>query len=527
MTPGRGRSRAVEGGPHALRALALLVQLSIVASYNGLHAQCPDGSTPPCRVQPAGAAPAPSSNSVAVLYLENLSHDTTDAYLADGLTEEITDRLGAIERLQVKSRSLVRRAQGPAPGDLMTLSRTLRVRYVVEGSVRRSGARVRVSVRLVRAADGFRVWGASFDRGAMDLLAIEADIAREVATAIGGRLLPAEQATLALRPTGHPEAYDHFMRGNYYLERRTPDAGRRAIEEYDAAVRLDPVFVKALARVAHVHAIFLIRGWQYPGLGPESLLARGLALADRALRQDSGAADAWLARGALLWSVDPTLQSPKEALGRATRLDPANAEAWLTYGATLTHLGDTTAASRSLRQALAIDPALSIAMIVLADGAFIERRYEEARRWADSALAVDPGFHDGYAMRAVFRLYRGDTAGARGDAQSAIRVAAGEQNWEERVLAQLAAREGDTVRARGLIERLLADAPNAPTVNPFYARHLAAALVALGDQQRALEVLESVRPRGAHLWFFLRSPEFDAIRSHPRFERLLDESRPR
>ena len=112
----------------------------------------------------------------------------------------------------------------------------------------------------------------------MDLLAIEEDIAREVATAIGGRLLPAEQATLALRPTGHPEAYDHFMRGNYYLERRTPDAGRRAIEEYDAAVRLDPVFVKALARVAHVHAIFLIRGWQYPGLGPESLLARGLAL---------------------------------------------------------------------------------------------------------------------------------------------------------------------------------------------------------------------------------------------------------
>src|SRR5207302_7085605 len=103
--------------------------LSVGPTVRLSGAQCPDGSTPPCRVQPAGAAPAPSSNSVAVLYLDNLSHDTTDAYLADGLTEEITDRLGAIERLQVKSRSLVRRAQGPAPGDLMTLSRTLRVRY--------------------------------------------------------------------------------------------------------------------------------------------------------------------------------------------------------------------------------------------------------------------------------------------------------------------------------------------------------------------------------------------------------------
>src|SRR6266480_4910945 len=113
MTGGRGRSRAVEGGLDALRALALLVQLSIVASYNGLHAQCPDGSTPPCRATPADPGRKPvASNSVAVLYFDNLSRDTADAYLAEGLTDEIIARLGQIERLNVKSRTAVSRHRG-------------------------------------------------------------------------------------------------------------------------------------------------------------------------------------------------------------------------------------------------------------------------------------------------------------------------------------------------------------------------------------------------------------------------------
>jgi len=153
----------MKGGERAL--LVLLLTLSATAP---LSAQCPDGTPPPCR---ARAVPTPATNSVAVLYFDNLSSDTSDAYLADGLTEEITSRLGELPRLQIKrpGRDVVRRLRDTVPDYLVALGRILRVRYLVEGSVRRAGPRVRVSARLLGAGDGFRVWSADYDRAASDL----------------------------------------------------------------------------------------------------------------------------------------------------------------------------------------------------------------------------------------------------------------------------------------------------------------------------------------------------------------------
>ena len=528
MTNGRrGRSRAVEGGPGALRALTLVVPLSVVASYNGLHAQCPDGSTPPCRAARAepGRKPGVPPNSIAVLYFDNLSRDTADAYLADGLTEDIIVRLGQIERLTVKSRNAVKRFRERGAEDPAVLGQTLGVAYLVSGSVRRAGPRLRVTVQLVRAADGLQVWGDVFDRSSGDLLSIGEENARAVAAAVAGRLLPAERSLLTARPTRQPGAYDHFLRGNFYLAQRTARAEAHAAEEYEAALRLDPGFGAARGRIAYVYGFFVNRGWSYPGVSAESLLARGLALADRVLRSDSTAVDAWLARGNLLRSVDPP--RAKEAMRLATVFDPQSAEAFTFYGAMLRELGDDAAASRALLHALELDPASAITMVILAGGAFIERRYQEASRWTDSALTVDPGFHDGYAMRGLSRLYLGDIAGARADAETALRIAPGEPPLEESVLAQLEVRAGDTVAARARVDRLLTEASDRPDLNSFYGRHIAAALVALGNHERALEVLERIRPRGGRLGLFLRSPEFDALRTSPRFQRLVEESRPR
>ena len=171
MTNGRGRSRAVEGGPSALRALTLVVQLSVLASYNGLQAQCPDGSTPPCRAARAdpGRRPGVLLNSVAVLYFDNLSPDTADAYLAEGLTEELIARLGQLPRLAVKSRAAVQRFRQSGT-DPLAAARGLRVARLVTGSVRRAGDRLRVTVELVRASDGEHMWGESYDRRDADLV---------------------------------------------------------------------------------------------------------------------------------------------------------------------------------------------------------------------------------------------------------------------------------------------------------------------------------------------------------------------
>src|SRR5258705_6543448 len=161
----------------------------------------------------------PGDLSVGVLYFDNLSPDSSDAYLADGLTEEIASRLGDVRRLQVKqvSREGARRVRGTAPDYRITIGREMSVRYIVEGSVRREAGRVRVVARLVDAKTGFRSWGQTYERPAEDLLSLEDDVAKEVATSIAGELAPGERSALSDRPTARADPYEHFLRGNYYL----------------------------------------------------------------------------------------------------------------------------------------------------------------------------------------------------------------------------------------------------------------------------------------------------------------------
>ena len=509
------------------RTLFIVLQLGVLASRY-LYSQCPDGSPPPCRIQPSRAATAPAPTSVAVLYFDNLSRDTADAYLADGLTEELIARLGQIERLVVKSRNAVRRYRGAAAGDPAALGRTLGVGHLVSGSVRRSASRLRVTVELVRAASGVRLWGDQYDREDADLLAIEEDIARAVATAVAGRLLPTERATVARRPTQVPAAYERFLRGNYYLAQRSPRGVARAIEEYEAAVNLDPGFTPALGRIAFSYGVFLGWGWPYPGLPSESLLTRGLAAAEGALQQNPNISDIWMARGLLLSFRNPrTFDGVSRALERAIALNPRSAEAYHTYGVLLGFLGKDSAEFASLQRALAIEPERPVTLLQLGMSSARDGRYQEARRWLDSALAVDPGFYNAYAMRALVRVHLGEVTRARRDAENAAQLGQSEYPlWGEAALAFVEVRMGDTLTARARVERLLRQVvdPDHPTTRDGW--WLGMALVALGQQEQALDLLERVRPFGARLRDALRKPEFDPLRSHPRFERLVEESRP-
>jgi len=507
------------------RALLLVVQLGTLASWR-LSAQCPDGTPPPCRAPEARTAPTPPPNSVAVLYFDNLSPDTADAYLADGLTEEVTARLGEIQRLQIKrpNRAAVRRLRDSVP-DLAGLGRVLRVRYLVEGSVRRAGQRVRVSVHLVGTVDGFRVWGADYDRGAEDLLSLEEDIAREVATGIAGRLAPAERAVLGARPTRNPAAYHHYLRGNFYIAQRTETAMLRAIEEYEAALRLDPRLVKARARIAYTYALALDGEWRLGGLSPDSELTRGLAAVDRALALDSSDADAWMARGYLMFFRNPRdLEGAVPAFERAVALDPNNDEAYHQFGYVLWTLGQDSTAVEAFRRALAIDPGRLSTMQHLG-WLYLERRqFEVARRWLDSAIAQDPGFLLAYDPRTRLRLLLGDTTGARADAQVLQRL-----QWDPSIVdaieAIIAAQRGDTGTAAAHIATVMRQAPDTLAPSPRAGVALAAVLAAAGDPERSIILLERISP-SAYVWCHLRAPEFDTIRRDPRFERLVAALRP-
>ena len=470
-------------------------------------------------------ARGPGPSSVAVLYLDNLSRDTADAYLADGLTEEITARLGDLPRLQVKSRNSVRRAQGSSQGDVVALGRALRVHYLVEGGLRRAASGIRISVRLIRAEDGFRVWGEEYDRATTDLLELEQDVASAVATAIAGQLLPGERASLAARPPRNPTAYDHVLRGNYYVAQRTPRATERAIKEYGVAIGMDSEYVEALFRLADAYALIVDYGWDYHGLAPESVLGLGLAAADRALRKDSTSADAWLARSDLLEALHATtLEGVLEAERHAIRSDPRNPKAYFAYGWDLAFFGDDSGAVQAWHRGLAVDPDQPVSLVALAQIAFYQRRIQDALRWSDSSLAIDPGFHNGFAARGAFRLYAGDTARARADAETALRLRTGDTLFEESVLAMIDAREGDTSAARARMTRLLRR-PDLRRPTAIQATFPASALVALGEMDEALDLLERA-PRSAQLGLWLRSPYLDPLRSDARFKRLVEETRP-
>jgi len=505
------------------RVLAVAVCLASVGPRNVL-AQCPDGSPPPCR---SAVRPPPPPTSVAVLYFDNASHDSNDVFLADGLTEAVIAQLGQVERLSVMSRSAVRRFRSGGIPEPSAIARTLNVAYLVTGSVQRSGHRLRVSIDLARAKTGVRMWGDQFIQSDESLFVLQDDIARRVAEGVAGRLLASERRSVtATRVTRNPEAYEHFLRGNYYLAQRTSTGMVRATTEYRRATALDSAFVSALARVGLAYALRLQYSWDSAGApAADSLLTQGLIAADQALKRDSLNSDAWLARGYLLQFKNPrTWDGVVAAFQRAVLLDSTNAEAWQQLGDAGTMMADESTAVIGIRRAMAIDPARPVTL----------RRYSrlvlspESGRLLDSAIAVDPGFLLTYYSRGLTRFDAGDTTGARIDLES-VKCTACPADMRPRFVGLRAAAlqwTGDTNEARLEAERVLSWLRPIGSLSTGAAIPLAWYFDAVDDTNRVLDLLERIEPRGVDLWQNLINDPFKTVANNPRFQRVLNDARP-
>lgn len=486
--------------------------------------QCPDGAPPPCRT--AGAR-APTANSVAVLYFDNVTRDSADAYLADGLTEAIIVRLGQVGRLEVKSRGMVRRFRDSRL-EPAAIGRQLAAAHLVSGSVRRAGPRLRVTVELVRSATGNQLWAQQFDRAGTDLLAIEEDVASAVATAIAGQLLPAERRRLAARPTHNAVAYDHFLRGHYYLARRTPQGIARAIGEYEAAVRSDPAFSAALARIAYAYGLDLGWGWQISQLSRDSLLALGNAAADRALRLDSSNADAWLGKASMMPPAG-RMRGLLDLLDRAVALDPRNDEARHFRGwAKLVGAADLPAADADFRAALAIEPLRPVTLWYLAVTAYMQRRHADSRALAESSLAIDPGFVIARSLLARIQAHLGEIDSARRHVEA---ILAANPTGPAASMAEIAGSladhlAADTAALRRRLQRLRPGGPGSAPVRVEFGLPVAALLAYLGEPAEAVAVLRSTSGPSALDWILLQMPEYDVLRGYPPFLRFLESIRP-
>jgi TolB-like protein len=360
----------VRGGPGRSGTVVLLLTLMTVSTV--LSAQCADGAPPPCR----GARTA-GANSVAVLYFDNASADSTDLYLADGITEEIISRLGELGRIQVKSRYLVRRYRGGAESP-QVIGRQLSVASIVTGSVRRVGHQLRVTAEMVRTATGDVTWSERFDRADTDVLALQADLAQSMAAAITGRLLPAERQVLATQPTRNPAAYNAWLLGRFYWGKRTAADLVRAAESFQQAIRADSSFAQAWTGLADSYTLFIPAEYDVPGIDTDSILQLAEQSARRALTLAPQLGEAWTSLGEILEYRGKWVEA-RAAFERGLALNPLYPTAHLWYAYDLVVWNRWPEAIHEFERAAQLDPNSVVITVSLAAG------YDLTGRAADAA----------------------------------------------------------------------------------------------------------------------------------------------
>ena len=333
---------------------------------------------------------------------------------------------------------------------------------------------------------------------------------------------------LWLRPV-EPSAAEtsHLERGSFLLSRRTPEAVRAAIGEFEAALALAPEDPVALARIGYGYALFADWGWPYEGLAPPEVRAKAMEYSERAIAADSASSEAWLTRAYVLFVDDPyRFRGAVDAYRRALALDSTSSEAWYQYGQALMALGRDDSASVAYRRAFALDPNRPMALMSLSAISLKAGRLAEAALLIDSAVAASRTVTSPYVrvVRGMIRLTQGDLRAARDEAELALALDTTYTVPARSLLVRVLAAEGDTGQARTEAARMLQDIGT--NVSTTSARFAAGALLAIGRRDDALSLLERARPRGAYLWFYMRSLEFRPLAADPRFARVYQEADP-
>jgi serine/threonine-protein kinase len=346
-------------------------------------------------------APETSTSSLAVLPFENVGGDTSSAYFADGMTDELATALAKVPGLRVASRTssyVFRKRDGL---DAATIAGRLRVGAILEGTVRRAGNQLRITAQLTRASDGQSVWADGFTADAGDVFAVQARLTQAivaaVAPALAGRPTQAVVATASNPGTRDVVAYDTYLRARYELNRRGHGV-RRSISQFEQALTRDPTFAAAWAGLASAWAVL---PYYDDRVTAASVLDSTQLAADRAIALDSLTAEAYTALGYALIEAG-RFERGEPLLRRGAELSPRSAVAQLWLGSLHRNLGQFDLAERALRDAMALDPLsgniiANVAIMVSMNPA----RWDEARALARRAIAVDPSNGGGIANAAA------------------------------------------------------------------------------------------------------------------------------
>jgi adenylate cyclase len=459
----------------------------------------------------AGARPSIPEKSIAVLPFDNLSRDPDNAYFCEGVQDEILTRLAKVADLKVISRTSTQHFKS-TPENLPRIAKQLGVAHILEGSVQKASDQVRVNVQLINALTDAHLWADTYDRKLTDIFAVETDIAKTVADTLQAKLSGSEKSSMAKTPTVNPEAYELYLKGRFFWNKRTGDDLRKSIEYLKQAIAKDPGYALAYAALADSYGLLRF----YGGASPAESVLPAEAAAKKALELDDSLAEAHASLG-LIATEELEVNRGVNELERAIQLNPnyATAHHWL--GLALATLRQSDRSIGELKRALELDP---LSIIINADLSIIylyARRYDDAEAQARKTLEMDSrSFVGHYYLGAAMQL-TGRLKEAIPEFQKAVEL--NNDPYSIAMLAQAYARNGQTDEARKLLAHLNEMAKSAEV--PEYA--LATAYVSLGEKERAIEALEHGFAGGNKSYLFLLpgDPLLDDLRGNPRFEALV------
>jgi TolB-like protein/Tfp pilus assembly protein PilF len=453
------------------------------------------------------------AKSIAVLPFENLSEEKGNAYFAEGIQDEILTRLAKVADLKVISRTSTQRFKS-APDNLPHIAKQLGVMNILEGSVQKSNDQVRVNVQLINAMTDAHLWADTYDRKLTDIFAVESEIAKTIAESLQATLTGSEKSSIAKAPTANPEAYELYLKGRFFWNKRTGADLLRGIEYFKSATAKDPNY--ALAYVGLADSYKLLSA--YGAASPQDSIPQAKAAAKKALELDNSLAEAHTSFGSILGSYDFEFDRAIAEYERAIELNPnyATAHHWFGCGP-LMALARFDRAIAEGKRAIELDP---LSMINNADLGWVyicARRYDEAIPQIRKALEIDSkSYLAYYYLGQALQLKR-----QLPEAIAAYRKSVELDDDPEALafLGQAYARNGQKDEAQKISARLIEEAKS----RYVSAYSFALMFIALGDNDRAIDALERAYREGAgnDIYLIKVDPMEDDLRGQPRFEALL------
>ncbi len=502
----------LDGGPRAaarlwagLRptlAVAGVALLLVAASYWAWQEFQKSAAGPPGRVM------------LAVLPFENLSGDPQQEYFSDGLTEEMITELGRLQpkRLGVIARTSVMQYKGTRK-PAQQIGRELGADYLLEGSVRREGERVRISAQLVQVSDQTHLWAQSYDRPLSGILALQTEAARAIATEIRVKVTSKEQVHLArVRPV-NPAAHDAYLKGRYHANQFSPDGFAKAIQYFEEAVRIDPGYALGYAGLGDVYTTIAALG----ALPSKDLYPKAKGAAQKALDLDETLAEAHVAMGWTRLSYEWDWKGAEREFQWALELNPGSVIVRYYYSIFLSVAGQHEQAIAEAKRALEIDP-LSLLMITNLGWRYLgAQQDDQAVAQFRRTLEMDPNF--GVARENLARIYlrQGRHREALAELEK-LRQQAGDLPVVLVDLGHTYGVMGRKAEARKVLQQL-EQLSRRSYVSPYF---LAAIHAGLGEKDEAFARLDQAyQERDIWLILIQQDTRFDALHSDPRFQDLL------